>query len=131
MAWASGINDGYNAADFVPRLNDFLITLFGPCRYSVLLYVVLHAARLTMMVMFMPLLQHMGYGVNWKECLIITYGGLRGAVGLALALIVHEDEEVLSPNHPNDEDIVRLNPNPLACLDRDNQKVCFCLISFL
>ena len=39
-----------------------------------------------------PLLQHTGYGFNWKEGTVMCWGGLRGAVGLALALqVAHHD----------------------------------------
>uniref|UniRef100_A0A7S1C6E0 Cation/H+ exchanger domain-containing protein n=1 Tax=Bicosoecida sp. CB-2014 TaxID=1486930 RepID=A0A7S1C6E0_9STRA len=44
-----------------------------------------------------PLLTRMGYGVNWKEGLIMVWGGLRGAVGLALGLLVELDPNV--PKH--------------------------------
>ena len=36
----------------------------------------------------MPILTHIGYTVDWKQVTVITWGGLRGAVGLALALVV-------------------------------------------
>lgn len=29
-----------------------------------------------------------GYGTNWQQLVVLTYAGLRGAVGLTLALIV-------------------------------------------
>jgi sodium/hydrogen exchanger 10/11 len=36
----------------------------------------------------MPVLTNIGYTVDWKQVTVITWGGLRGAVGLALALVV-------------------------------------------
>ncbi len=33
----------------------------------------------------------MGYGLSWREVFVLTYGGLRGAVGIAFALIVSND----------------------------------------
>lgn len=36
----------------------------------------------------MPIITHIGYTVDWKQVTVITWGGLRGAVGLALALVV-------------------------------------------
>ena len=33
-------------------------------------------------------LRTMGYHLKWEEALIVVWGGLRGAVGLALALII-------------------------------------------
>ena len=35
-----------------------------------------------------PLLMHIGYSIDWKQIIVITWGGLRGAVGLALALVM-------------------------------------------
>jgi len=37
---------------------------------------------------FFPLMQKFGYGLTKKDAVIVWYGGLRGAIGLALALIV-------------------------------------------
>lgn len=42
---------------------------------------------------FSPILRHTGYGLSWQEGMVMTWGGLRGAVGLALALqVAHHDE---------------------------------------
>lgn len=39
-----------------------------------------------------PVLQNTGYGFTWKEGTVMCWGGLRGAVGLALALqVAHHD----------------------------------------
>lgn len=40
-----------------------------------------------------PLLTHIGYRIDWKQVIVITWGGLRGAVGLALALVVAQTPE--------------------------------------
>ena len=51
----------------------------------------------------MPYLQRSGYGLTWKEVLsninlslknkvyVLTWGGIRGAIGLCFALIISED----------------------------------------
>lgn len=36
----------------------------------------------------------MGYGLNFNQACLIAYGGLRGAVGLCLAMIVHGNERI-------------------------------------
>ena len=41
--------------------------------------------------MFYPCLSRLGYGFTVKEAVLVSYGGLRGAVGLALAMVVHND----------------------------------------
>lgn len=38
--------------------------------------------------LFSPILSRIGYGLTWRNAVIMTWGGLRGAVGLALALVV-------------------------------------------
>ena len=38
-----------------------------------------------------PVLAHMGYGLSWQNAVVVMWGGLRGAVGLALALQVALD----------------------------------------
>lgn len=38
-----------------------------------------------------PILQRIGYGMTWQDGLVLTWSGLRGAVGLTLALLVWED----------------------------------------
>ena len=39
-------------------------------------------------------MRKVGYGLKWSEYFVLIYGGLRGAIGLALALIVANDEEI-------------------------------------
>jgi NhaP-type Na+/H+ or K+/H+ antiporter len=41
--------------------------------------------------MFYPCLSRLGYGFTVKEAILVSYGGLRGAVGLCLAMVVHND----------------------------------------
>jgi NhaP-type Na+/H+ or K+/H+ antiporter len=53
-----------------------------------LLYFAMNIIRFLMIGCFFPVLKCMGYGVTWQECIVMSYGGLRGAVGLALALDV-------------------------------------------
>lgn len=47
-----------------------------------------------MVVTFMPILQKYGYGLNKKEFIVLIYGGLRGALGLTLSLMVGVDTEL-------------------------------------
>ena len=44
-----------------------------------------------MLIAFSPVLIHTGYGLSWQNGVVIMWGGLRGAVGLALALQVAID----------------------------------------
>jgi len=42
----------------------------------------------------MPILNCIGYKIDFKSVIIITWGGLRGAIALALAMIVLVDDKV-------------------------------------
>ena len=50
------------------------------------LYVFLHIIRFLMVAMLAPLIRKLGYGLSWADGLILVFGGLRGAIALALAL---------------------------------------------
>lgn len=60
--------------------SDFVVLL--------ILYIGLHVVRATMMGLLYPVMKRSGYGLNFKDSVVAWYGALRGAVGLALALIV-------------------------------------------
>lgn len=54
----------------------------------VMLYLGITLGRLCMIFFFYPILRKSGYGLNWREALVLCYGGLRGAISLALALAI-------------------------------------------
>ena len=56
--------------------------------------------RLLMVVGLSPILSRTGYPLHWKDLLVVTWAGLRGAVGLALALVVGQTNGV-SPDIGN------------------------------
>lgn len=56
-----------------------------------IIYIGSIVARLGAMSIFMRLLQQLGYGLTWKEVFILAYGGLKGAIGISIALIVAQD----------------------------------------
>lgn len=47
-----------------------------------------------MIWIFIPCLKRSGYGMSDKEFYVITWGGLRGALGLTLALMVGTDQKL-------------------------------------
>ena len=53
-----------------------------------ILYVFCHIIRAIAVWHLFPALESMGYGCTWQDSVVMVYGGLRGAIGLALALIV-------------------------------------------
>ena len=66
---------------------DFIKLIFGT-------YPILHVIRFFTILLFYPCLKRMGYGMTFKEVLLSTYAGLRGAVGLSLALMVSIEPKI-------------------------------------
>ncbi|XP_052797553.1 sodium/hydrogen exchanger 10-like isoform X2 [Mya arenaria] len=61
--------------------------------YMFSVYLGCFVIRGLVIAIFSPILRHTGYGLTWKEGAVMTWGGLRGAVGLALALqVAHHDK---------------------------------------
>ncbi|WP_022942334.1 cation:proton antiporter [Psychromonas hadalis] len=56
------------------------------------LYVGIQFIRAISIFTFMPLLKRIGIGINRAKALVLIWGGLRGAVSLALALIIAQDQ---------------------------------------
>ncbi len=59
--------------------------------YLFLLFLLLLAIRFFLIFAFYPLISNIGIGTDWREALFMSYSGLRGAVGLALALSLHTE----------------------------------------
>lgn len=53
-----------------------------------LLYIGLNVFRYLMIMLLYPLMKRLGYGLNKRETVILAWGGLRGALGMTLALMV-------------------------------------------
>lgn len=56
--------------------------------YLILLYVYVLVARGLVVGALFPFLRYFGYGLDWKEAIILVWSGLRGAVALSLSLSV-------------------------------------------
>ncbi|KAL7566093.1 hypothetical protein ACA910_003869 [Epithemia clementina (nom. ined.)] len=56
--------------------------------YLLLLYILLTAIRFILLVCFYPVVSRIGLGSSWKELIFESYGGLRGAVGISLAIFL-------------------------------------------
>ena len=52
------------------------------------IYVILHIIRFVMICVCWPVLIRIGYSMNFRQVILCSYAGLRGAVGLSLALMV-------------------------------------------
>ncbi|KAI7993938.1 Sodium/hydrogen exchanger 7 [Camellia lanceoleosa] len=58
--------------------------------YLILLYVFVQVSRMIVVGVLYPSLRFFGYGLDWKEAIILVWSGLRGAVALALSLSVKQ-----------------------------------------
>ena len=78
---------------FVAR-QDFSLSAadFG---YAFVLYIVVHIVRAIVVAILAPVLRAQGYGLSLDRGILIVWGGLRGAVSLALALSVTLDPIVM------------------------------------
>ena len=57
-------------------------------------YVILHFIRFFCILVCWPFLSRMGYGMTFKEVVLCSYAGLRGAVGMSLALMVAASDKI-------------------------------------
>ena len=55
-----------------------------------LIYIGVHLIRGFVILILFPIMKKIGYGINRKEATVVWWGGLRGVIGLAMALIVVE-----------------------------------------
>ncbi len=51
-------------------------------------YVIAMLARFVSIAVFMKWLRRIGDGMNWREVIIMTFAGLKGAIGVSLAMLV-------------------------------------------
>lgn len=70
--------------------------------YLILLYVLLHVIRGVLFVVAYPITVRIGLKTNWKETSFQIYGGLRGAVGIALAIAIDNETKVVAENYDED-----------------------------
>ena len=51
-----------------------------------------------MVLILSPILVNVGYKIDWKGMLVVVWCGVRGTVGLALALVVEQTRELYETN---------------------------------
>ena len=66
--------------------------------YLFLLYFLLQAIRFFLIFAFYPLTSKIGIGTSWQEAVFSSYSGLRGAVGIALALSLTAEAYEITPD---------------------------------
>ena len=62
-----------------------------------IVYVGVNIIRYIMIYIFFPVMRKMRYGFTFRETVVLGWGGLRGAVGLTLALVVFYTKSVPEP----------------------------------
>ena len=61
---------------------------------SLIFFVFMNLARYIMIKMLLPLINDSGcYKLGWRDVIVLSYGGVRGSLGLALALIIYRDSD--------------------------------------
>eukprot|EP01064_Diplonema_japonicum_P003192 TRINITY_DN12092_c0_g1_i1.p1 TRINITY_DN12092_c0_g1~~TRINITY_DN12092_c0_g1_i1.p1 ORF type:complete len:1372 (+),score=173.86 TRINITY_DN12092_c0_g1_i1:419-4534(+) len=66
--------------------------------YLLIIYVTINVVRTFVLILFTPILRRFEYKLDLGSSALVAWGGLRGAVGLALALIIQADDRVVVEN---------------------------------
>lgn len=61
---------------------------WGALGVLILIYIALNFIRFAMIMLLYPVMKRLGYGLPRRESVILTWGGLRGALAMTLALMV-------------------------------------------
>jgi len=61
---------------------------WGTLGVLILIYIALNLIRFAMIMLLYPVMKRLGYGLTRRESVILTWGGLRGALAMTLALMV-------------------------------------------
>ena len=102
------LHEFWELAAFIANTLIFLIvgvviaelTVFTPKDFLVLgiVYIAIHLVRAVVITALYPLMKRSGYGLDPASACVLWYGALRGAIGLALALVVAGvDDQYISP----------------------------------
>ncbi len=68
-----------------------------------LIYVGIHIIRAFVILVLYPVMRKAGYGLPKKDAYVVWWGALRGAIGLALALVVVNADERFIPQEIRDQ----------------------------
>lgn len=68
-----------------------------------MVYVAIHVVRAAVIFVLYPLMRKTGYGLPVKDAIVVWFGALRGAIGLALALIVAGVDDQYIPQEIRDQ----------------------------
>ncbi|XP_076900354.1 sodium/hydrogen exchanger 7-like [Bidens hawaiensis] len=77
------ILSGVIIAEGILANNNILTHQENAWRYLILLYVLVQLSRAVVVGLLYPFLRYFGYGLEWKEAIVLVWSGLRGAVSLS------------------------------------------------
>eukprot|EP00659_Diplonema_papillatum_P001379 gene1379-2125_t len=66
--------------------------------YLLVTYVTINLVRTFVLLLFTPVLNLFEFKLGVGNSALVAWGGLRGAVGLSLALVLQQDEQVVQPH---------------------------------
>jgi len=78
-----GIYLGYSIAE----RSSSSATILRDISTNFALWIILHFVRFFVIGLSYPILKITGYGFSWSDCCIMVFGGLRGAIGLGIAML--------------------------------------------
>ena len=68
-----------------------IVVFVEPQGYLIAFYFLLNIIRFFLIFASYPLIARIGIGTNWREAVFMSYGGLRGGVGIALSLSLYAE----------------------------------------
>lgn len=69
------------------------INIYSEMLSSFYIYLFAVLARFTSISVFIKYLRRLGEGLNWKEIILLTVAGLKGAIGIALAMQIFKSKD--------------------------------------
>jgi len=85
----AGVMVGSSMLHFQSDLFDISNELY----ITVYIYLFVVFARFASIGMFMKYLKKLGEGLNWREIFALTFTGLKGAIGIALAMQTYRSQD--------------------------------------
>ena len=63
---------------------------------TIYIYLIVLFSRFVSISVFIKYLKKLGEGINWSEIIVLTFAGLKGAIGIALAMHVYNNKNYSS-----------------------------------
>jgi len=61
---------------------------------GIVLFFFLNLIRFTLLISLLPIMRKMGYPMDIRHCILMTWGGLRGALALFLSLQIMNNDKI-------------------------------------